>query len=55
MLDQNFHFQMKCMEKICFHLSRWWNDIFVIVKMIVFGIDGDMFVLGVFYISISSM
>ena len=43
---------MKFSEEICFYLTRSRNDIFVIVKKNVFGINGDGLVLGLlFYIS----
>ena len=41
MLDQNFRL---CLREICFYLRRSWNEIFVIVKTIVFRIDGSRFV-----------
>ena len=39
---------MKFLLEICFYLTRLRNDIFVIVKTNVFGIDDDMLVLGQF-------
>ena len=42
---------MKFLEEICFYLTRSRNNIFVIVKTNVFGIDGGRLVLGLFHIS----
>ena len=42
---------MKFLEEICFYLRRSRNNIFVIVKTNVFGIDGGRLVLGLFHIS----
>ena len=42
---------MKFLEEISFYLTRSRNDIFVIVKTNVFGIDGSRLVLGLFHIS----
>ena len=42
---------MKFLEEICFYLTRSPNDIFVIVKTNVLGIDGGRLVLGLFHIS----
>ena len=42
---------MKFLEEICFYLTRAWNDIFVIVKTNVFGIDRGRLVVGLFHIS----
>ena len=41
---------MKFLEEICIYLTRLRNDIFVIAKTNVFGIDGGRSVLGLFYI-----
>ena len=41
---------MKVLEQICFYLTRSRNDIFVIAKTNIFGIDGGRLVLGLFYI-----
>ena len=38
-------------DEICFYLTRSRNNIFVIVKTNVFGIDGGRLVLGLFHIS----
>ena len=42
---------MKFLEEICFYLTRSQNNIFVIVKTNIFGIDGGRLVLGLFHIS----
>ena len=41
---------MGFLEEICFYLTRSRNNIFVIVKTNVFGIDGGRLVLGLFHI-----
>ena len=42
---------MGFLEEICFYLTRSRNNILVIVKTNVFGIDGGRLVLGLFHIS----
>ena len=40
-IRQNFCFWMKCLEKICFYLTRPWNHVSVIVKMNAFRMHGS--------------
>ena len=40
---------MEFLGEFCFYLIRLWNDIFVMVKVNVFGMDGGRLVLGVFF------
>ena len=49
-LGQKFRLRMKCLEVICFFLTRSLTHVFVIVKTNAFGIDGGRLVLGLFYI-----
>ena len=49
-LGQKFRLRMKCLEVICFFLTRSLTHVFVIVKTNAFGIEGGRLVLGLFYI-----